>query len=130
MMAGGGDDQIRILRDFVAPGVQGIAFSVARPNVEAHYFELKPTLIFMVQQSLFGGTPLEDPKLHLLVFLKVCDMLKLNGISTNCIILRSFSFLLRDKARAWLHSLPLGCITTWDELTKVFLVKFFPPNKT
>ena len=31
--------------------------------------------------------------------------------------------------RAWLDSLPSGCITTWDELTKVFLAKFFPPRK-
>jgi len=26
--------------------------------------------------------------------------------------------------------LPSGCITTWDELTKVFLAKFFPLRKT
>jgi len=24
----------------------------------------------------------------------------------------------------------LGSITTWDELTKAFLAKFFPPSKT
>ena len=84
-MLGGGGEQRRTLRDFVAPGVQGIASSIARPNVEANNFKLKPTLILMVQQSQFRGTPLEDPNLHLSVFLEVCDTLKLNGVSTNAI---------------------------------------------
>ena len=84
----------------------------------------------MVQQSRFEGTLLEDPNLHLLVFLEMCDTLKLNGVSTDAIRLSLFPFLLRDKTRAWLHSLPPGCITTWDELTKAFLVKFFPLSKT
>jgi len=57
-------------------------------------------------------------------------MLKLNGVSSDAIWLRLFPFLLRDKVRAWLHSLLSGCITTWDELTRAFLAKFFPPSKT
>ena len=57
-------------------------------------------------------------------------MLKLNGVSSDAIRLRLFLFSLRDKARTWLHYLPSGCITTWDELTRAFLVKFFPPSKT
>ena len=50
-MAGGCGDQRRILRDFVTLRVQGIASSIARPNVDINNFELKPTLISMEQQS-------------------------------------------------------------------------------
>jgi len=56
-------------------------------------------------------------------------MLKLNGVSTDASRLRLFPFSLRDKVRAWLHFLPLGCITTWDELTRAFLAKFFPSEQ-
>jgi len=84
----------------------------------------------MVQQSQFGGTLLEDPDLHLSVFLEVCDTLKLNGVSTGAILLWLFPFSLSDKERVWLHSLPSGCITTCDELTIAFLAKFFPAGKT
>jgi len=84
-MAGGGDDQRRTLRDFITLGVQGIASSIARPNVNANNFELKSALISMVRQSQFRETPLEDPNLHLLIFLEVCDTLKLNGVSINAI---------------------------------------------
>ena len=73
---------------------------------------------------------MEDPNVHLSVFLEVCNMLKLNRVSSDAIRLRLFPFSFRDKARAWLHSLPSGCITTWDELTRAFLAKLVPPSKT
>jgi len=87
-------------------------------------------MISMVKQSQFGGSSMEDPNLHLSMFLEVCDTLKINGASTDTIRLHLFPFSLRDKARAWLHSLLLGSISTWEELIKAFLAKFFPPNKT
>jgi len=85
----GGDKQ-RTLHDFITRGVQGITSSIARPAVDANNFELKPTLFSMVQQCQFGGTPMEDPNLHLSVFLEVCDTLKLNGVSNNTIRLHLF----------------------------------------
>ena len=129
-MAGGGEEQRRTLRDFVTPGIHSQTPGIAVPPVAAHNFELKPALISMVQQSQFGGSPMEDPNLHLSVFLEVCDTLKVNGASSDAIRLRLFPFSLRDKARAWLHSLPPGSISTWEELTKAFLARFFPPSKT
>jgi len=57
-------------------------------------------------------------------------MLKLNEVSTDAIRLRLFPFSLKDKARAWLHSLPPDSIHTWDKLTRAFLAKFFPSSKT
>ena len=72
---------------------------------------------------------MEDPNLHLSTFLEVCETLKLNGVSTNAIPLRLFPISLKDKERACLHLLPSDSITTWDELTRVFLAKFFPPSK-
>ena len=41
-----------------------------------------------------------------------------------------FPFSLKDKAKAWLNSLPFGSITTWDELSNKFLTKFFLMSKT
>ena len=81
----------RPLRNFITPGVQGLSSSIAMPNVEAHNFELKPGLIFVVQQVQFGGTLIEDPNLHLLVFLEVCDTLKLN--------VQLFPFYLKTRRR-------------------------------
>ena len=78
---------------------------------------------------VFGGTPMEDLNRHLFVFLEMYDTLKLNRVSSDSIRLRLFPFSLRDRAQAWLHSLPLGSITTCDEIPKAFLAKFSPPNE-
>ena len=119
----------RTLRDFVTPGVQGIASSIAQPTIDVNNFELKPALISMVQQSQFGRTSLEDPNLHFSVFLEVCDSLNLNRVSSDTNQLCLFLFSLRDKVRAWLHSLPSSYITNWDALRRTFLAKFFHPSK-
>jgi len=128
-MAGGEEAQRLTIQDFITPGAHSQTPSITIPPVAANNFELKLALISMVKQSRFGGSPMEDPNLHLSVFLEVCDTLKINGASTDVIRLRLFPFSLRDKARAWLTSLPPGSISTWDELTKPFLAKFFPHSK-
>ena len=120
----------RPLKDYAAPSARGLRSSITRPNVEANNFELKPALLSMVQQNQFGGAYTEDPNLHLEIFLQYCDTLKLHNVSPDAIRLRLFPFSLRDKARAWLHSLPTGSITTWEQMEQCFLEKYFPPSKT
>src|ERR1051325_7098209 len=83
-----------------------------------------------VQQNQFSGAPTDDPNLHLSVFVQYADTVKANGVNPEAIRLRLFPFSLRDRARAWLQSLPANSITTWDELKKVFLARYFPPSKT
>lgn len=126
----GNADATKALRDFAAPDVQGNHSSITRPGVEATNFKLKLALISMVQQSQFGGTPMEDPNMHISIFLEVCDTLKMNGVTTDAIRLRLFSFSLRDKARSWLHSMSVDSFTTWEQLSQVFLAKYSPPSKT
>ncbi|XP_042405116.1 uncharacterized protein LOC121995443 [Zingiber officinale] len=99
----------KLLRDYAAPSARGLRSSIRRPPIEANNFELKPALLNMIQQHQFGGAPTEDPNLHMEVFLEFCETLKYNGASADAIRLRLFPFSLRDKARAWLHSLPSDC---------------------
>lgn len=132
-MAGNNDNNNpprKTLGEYASPGVGGLQPSIITPAVTANYFELKPSLISMVQQNQFGGLPMEDANLHLSIFIEVCSTLKVQNVNDNTIRLKLFPFSLRDKARAWLHSLPAGSITTWDQLVKAFLVKYFPPSKT
>ncbi|XP_071917054.1 uncharacterized protein [Coffea arabica] len=124
------DPNRRILRDFALPGTQDSQTSIVRPTVNANNFEIKPSLIQMVQQSQYGGNATEYPNSHLSTFLEICDIIKFNGVSDDAIKLRLFPYSLRDKAKVWLQSHPPNTFTTWAELTKAFLNKFFPPGKT
>ncbi|XP_031272256.1 uncharacterized protein LOC116130674 [Pistacia vera] len=85
----------------------------------------------MIQQSVqFGGLTHEDSNLHIANFLEICDTFKHNEVSDEAMRLRLFPFSLRDKAKSWLTSLPLGSITTWEQMTQKFLSRYFPPAKT
>ncbi|GKC21032.1 MAK10-like protein, partial [Tanacetum coccineum] len=44
--------------------------------------------------------------------------------------LRLFQFSLPDQASNWLERLPVGSVTTWEDLTTRFLAQFFPPRRT
>ncbi|XP_045802576.1 uncharacterized protein LOC123896203 [Trifolium pratense] len=122
--------QNRPLKSYAIPSQAEPHNSIAAPAIEANNFELKPSLLSAVQQNQFSGNPTDDPNLHLSIFLQYADTVKANGVSPEAIRLRLFPFSLRDKARAWLQSLPSNSVATWDELKKVFLARYFPPSKT
>ncbi|XP_052198388.1 uncharacterized protein LOC127805673 [Diospyros lotus] len=119
------------LREYAMPKVDGISSSIQRPTVQANNFEIKPSIIQMIQTSVqFGGFPNDDPNQHLSNFLEICDTFRFNGVSDDAVRLRLFPFSFRDKTKSWLSSLPQGSITTWTDLAQKFLAKFFPPAKT
>ncbi|XP_075485336.1 uncharacterized protein LOC142525052 [Primulina tabacum] len=108
----------------------GYGSSITRPTVEANNFELKPSIIQMIQyQVRFGGSQTEDPNAHLEGFLSICDTIKFNGVSTDAIRLRLFPFSLHGEAAEWLRDLPAGSITTWNGLVEMFMNQYFPPTK-
>ncbi|KAK5842209.1 hypothetical protein PVK06_004539 [Gossypium arboreum] len=116
----------RTMYDYAKPSLTGTKLSIVRPVVAANTFELKPNTIQMIQQFVqFDGLQDEDPNTHLANFLELCDTFKINGISDDAIRLRLFPFSLRNKAKQWLNSLPRGSITTWEQTTKKFLLKYF-----
>ena len=55
-------------------------YSVVRqPPIKANNFELKPTLIIMVQQNQFIGHSSEDPNEHMGRFLRMENTVEMNG---------------------------------------------------
>ena len=120
----------RTMYDYAKPSLTGTESSIVRPAVAANTFELKPNTIQMIQQFVqFDGLQDEDPNAHLENFLEFCDTFKINGISDDAIRLWLFPFSLRNKAKQWLNSLPRGSITTWEQMTEKFLLKYFSPAK-
>ena len=78
----------------------------------------------------FHGLRSEDPNQHLKDFLKIVDSIDLSFDTRETTRLRLFQFSLHDQASQWLERLPAGSITTWDDLTTLFLAQFFPPGRT
>ena len=121
----------RTLQDYFTPTAAGVAGSIVAPNVEANNFELKPALISMIQNSTqFGGTPNEDPNLHLKKFLRLTDTIKYNGVTNDAIRLRLFPLSVTEKVNEWFSILPANSIRTWENLTHQFMGKCFPPSRS
>ena len=73
---------------------------------------------------------LEFTRYYIKDFLKIVDSIDLSVDTREATRLRLFQFSLRDQASQWLERFPAGSITTWDDLTRRFLTRFFPPERT
>ena len=96
----------RTLGDFTMIDISSNFGGIVAPTIANNNFEIKPSIIQIVQNNQFGGLQGEDPYAHILTFLNVCATFKINGITDDAIRLRLFSFSVRDKAQLWLASLP------------------------
>ncbi|KAL0411958.1 UNVERIFIED_CONTAM: hypothetical protein Slati_3785500 [Sesamum latifolium] len=59
----------------------------------------------------------------------VCSGMRPQGITEEQVKLRAFPFSLAEQAKDWLYFLPSGSITTWNDLKKQFLEKYFPASR-
>jgi len=117
----------RTLKEYAISSTEEPHAIIVYPMVKGNNFEIKPALIYLVQQNQFSGSPTEDLNLHVSNFLRLSGILKANQESVR---LHLFPFTLRDRASAWFHLLQNGSITSWDQMRQAFLAKFFPHSKT
>ena len=74
--------------DHFKPVIDDNYSGIAYQPIDANNFELKPALINMVQQNQYGGSAVEDPNIHLRMFLEIVDTIKMNGVPKETIRLR------------------------------------------
>ncbi|XP_027174318.1 uncharacterized protein LOC113773921 [Coffea eugenioides] len=118
----------RTLRELAAPDLNQQSLCITFPSLsENTSFELKSGLIHLLPS--FHGLPGEEPYKHLQEFDVVCNSMKPPGITEEQIKMRAFPFSLKDSAKDWLYYLSPGSITTWDQLKKKFLDKYFSASR-
>nr|XP_027101695.1 uncharacterized protein LOC113722619 [Coffea arabica] len=116
------------LRELAAPDLTQQPLCITFPALNDNIpFELKSGLIQLLPS--FHGLPGEEPYKHLQEFDVVCNSMKLPGITEEQIKMRAFPFSLKDSAKDWLYYLSPGSITTWGQLMKKFLDKYFPASR-
>ncbi|GKC07531.1 reverse transcriptase domain-containing protein [Tanacetum coccineum] len=54
--------------------------------------------------------------------------MKVNGVSDDVLRLYLFPYSLQHRAAEWFDRLPRNSITTFDQMAKIFLGKYFPPS--
>ena len=88
----------KTLRDFSVPLATNMATG---PNIDVGdvNFELKFSLINIVQASPFCGKLNEDANAHLQNFLELCKTVTIRGVTADAIRFRLFPFSLLRKAK-------------------------------
>ncbi|KAL0342662.1 UNVERIFIED_CONTAM: hypothetical protein Scaly_1928800 [Sesamum calycinum] len=67
----------RPMMEYSFPTADGTICSIAKPNVEANNFEIKPLIIQIIRSIVqFSSLPDEDLNKHLINFLEICDTFK------------------------------------------------------
>jgi hypothetical protein len=95
----------------------------------ASSFEIDPEYIEFIQKQPFSGEGEENPYTHLREFYRVCDLLRIEGMSDETLKWKLFPFSLTGKARHW-YKLKVGSVHgDWKELYSSFLSKYFPISK-
>ena len=100
----------KTLRDFSAPSANNVPVRLD-VSTGGENFETKAGLIMMVQASPFCGKANEDASTHLQQFLELCSTSVIKGLPQ------------------WFYA-NRSLVSTWDNCTKAFIVKFFPTSKT
>jgi hypothetical protein len=92
------EEMARTLRDFSVPTTENVRTGPA-VDIGDNAFELKPSLINMVQASQFCGKPHEDASTHLQNFLEICSTFKTKDELLDAVLLRLFPFSLLGRAK-------------------------------
>ncbi|XP_075098010.1 uncharacterized protein LOC142175325 [Nicotiana tabacum] len=74
--------------------------------------------------------PHEDPQQHILNLFEINDTYITNGVTPDYVRLTLFPFSLLGEAKRWLKVEPANSITSWNDLARKFLARFFPSGKT
>ncbi|XP_050920351.1 uncharacterized protein LOC127137985 [Lathyrus oleraceus] len=117
----------RTLGELAAPDMNYNGLCIEYVDVTVS-FELKFGLIHLLPR--FSDLACEDPHKHLKEFQVVFSTpLRPEGITEDHIKLRAFPFSLQGVAKDWLYYLESNSITTWNDLKRVFLERYFPASR-
>jgi hypothetical protein len=88
----------KTLREFTAPSTMNIHTGPTL-NTNNPEFELKPSLINMVQATPFSGKAHEDASAHLQNFLEISSTVVIKNVAQDIILLCLFPFSLVGRAK-------------------------------
>nr|GEV23952.1 hypothetical protein [Tanacetum cinerariifolium] len=118
----------RTMAQMLQAPIEGYEDAIVVPQINANNFELKQTLINLVQSNQFTGRQVLHN--HLRFFNKFTSTFRHPEVPNTMIKLLLFSFSLEGEAQIWLDKEPPRSILTWEDLVSKFINQFFPPSKT
>ncbi|GKC87919.1 reverse transcriptase domain-containing protein [Tanacetum coccineum] len=91
-------------------------------------FVINSTHLKMIWENKFDGYLRADPHDHIREFLAICNMFKYGETQSEAVKLLIFPFSLCDEAKTWFNELNEESITSWEQMRRAFINRFFPPS--
>ncbi|GKA46733.1 reverse transcriptase domain-containing protein [Tanacetum coccineum] len=82
----------------------------------------------MIWKNKFDGYLQTDPHDHIRKFLAICDMFKYGETQSEAVKLLIFPLSLCNKAKTLFDEVNEESITSWDQMRRVFINRFFPSS--
>ncbi|GKB95128.1 reverse transcriptase domain-containing protein [Tanacetum coccineum] len=82
----------------------------------------------MIRENKFDGYLRADPHDHIREFLAICNMFRYGETQSEAVKLLIFPFSLSDEAKTWFNELNKESITSWEQMRKAFINRFFSPS--
>ncbi|GJT34789.1 reverse transcriptase domain-containing protein [Tanacetum coccineum] len=101
--------------------------AIVQPNVDDN-FVINSTHLKMILEDKFNGYLRADPHDHIREFLAICDMFKYGETESEAVKLLMFPLSLSNKAKTWFNELNKEFITSWEQMRRAFINRFFPPS--
>nr|GEW15009.1 reverse transcriptase domain-containing protein [Tanacetum cinerariifolium] len=117
------------MEELCQPSLNGRGGPISPIAIQATNFGLKNDMIHQVQNPFqFHGLPGDDANKYLDKFLHVTQSIKVNGVTDDALRLYLFPHSLTHHATAWFDRLPRNSINTFEQMAKMFLMKYFSPS--
>ncbi|GKC44967.1 reverse transcriptase domain-containing protein, partial [Tanacetum coccineum] len=101
--------------------------AIIQPNVDDN-FVINSTHLKMISENKFDGILRADPHDHIHEFLAICNMFRYGKTQSEVVKLMIFPLCLCDEAKFWFNELNKESITSWEQMRKAFINRFFPPS--
>nr|GEV99905.1 hypothetical protein [Tanacetum cinerariifolium] len=93
--------------------------------IKKNFIEIEGTFLLKVRDNTFYGNDGENVFKLINSFLNVVEPLKIRGLSHGRFRLSVFPISLSGVASEWFTKECIGTISTWDDLVKRFVLKFY-----
>ncbi|GJX88081.1 reverse transcriptase domain-containing protein [Tanacetum coccineum] len=101
--------------------------AIVRPDVDDN-FVINSTHMKIIWENKFDGYLWADPHDHIRELLAICDMFKYGDTQSEAVKLLIFPLSLCDDAKTWFNELNEESITSWEQMRRAFISRFFPPS--
>ncbi|GJX69889.1 reverse transcriptase domain-containing protein [Tanacetum coccineum] len=101
--------------------------SIVHPNVDDN-FVINSTHLKKIWENKFDSYLWADPHDYIREFLTINDMFKYGETQSEGVKLLIFPYSLSDKAKTWFNELNEESITSWDQMRRAFISRFFHPS--